>query len=188
MFVYKNNMFNRVKKEINNNGNNGIALFIAILTASIAFAIGTGVLNITLKQIKLSSIGEKSTQAFFAADTGLECVLYWDDIRGSGAPDSIFATSTDSLPIPSAGSDFECAGTDISNDWTISSTPPISSTAATTTFTIKFGLDSEPCARIIVAKYKDSLGNVRTKVDSRGLNSCDNSDSRRVERGIKMLY
>jgi len=56
----------------------GVALFIAILIASVALAIGAGVLNITLKQLKLASFGAGSTQAFFSADTGLECALKWD--------------------------------------------------------------------------------------------------------------
>jgi hypothetical protein len=69
--------------------NSGIALFIAVLMASIALAIGAGVLNITLKQMKLASFSAGSTQAFFAADTGLECALKWD-LQPTTAGQSIF--------------------------------------------------------------------------------------------------
>jgi len=70
--------------------NRGIALFVAVLTAGIALAIGAGVMNITLKELKLSLLGRESTEAFFAADTGFECALYWDDVKTYGSPSGIF--------------------------------------------------------------------------------------------------
>jgi len=62
----------KTNKEIKKNINNkGIAIFVAILTASIALAIGASVLSVTIKQLKLSSFGAGSTQALFSADSGL---------------------------------------------------------------------------------------------------------------------
>jgi len=79
-----------IKKQVLNNG--GVALFVAILTASIALTIGLGVLGTSLKEIKLSSLGRESMSAFFAADAGLECALYFDDVRTPDSPGSIFGT------------------------------------------------------------------------------------------------
>jgi len=156
--------------------NKGVALFVAVLTASIALVIGMGSLSISLREIKLSSLGGESSSAFYAADTGLECALYWD-LDPSG---SIFATSSSSVP---AGSS-DCIGEDITNGWvTVSDTA-----AATTTFTLKFNTDDDPCANVTVAKYKDAIGRAITKIDSRGLNSCNPASAKRVERGVRTTY
>jgi len=156
--------------------NSGVALFVAVMTASIALVIGIGALNISLKEIKLSSLGGESSVAFYAADTGLECALYWDlDSAGS-----IFATSSASAP---AGNS-DCIGEDITSGWAIVS----DAGAATTTFTLKFNTDDDPCTNVTVAKYKDFIGRAITKVDSRGLNSCNPASAKRVERGVRVTY
>ncbi len=157
--------------------NDGVALFIAVLMGSIALTIGMGVLGVTLKELKISSLSRDSMSAFFAADTGLECALYWDDIRTASSPNSIFATSTD-LVFPANGASNQvkqCASKDITSDWSVIT---ISSTEAETTFNIV-----DPCSTIIVKK-----NNGQTKIDSRGYNTCDPLSSRRVERGIRISY
>ncbi len=157
--------------------NRGIALFIAVLMGSIALIIGMGVLNITLKELKLSSLSRDSMSAFFAADTGLECALYWDDIRTASSPNSIFATSTD-LVFPANGAlnqVKQCANKDITSDWSVIT---ISSTEAETTFNIV-----DLCSTVVVLK-----NNGQTIIDSRGYNTCDTSSARRVERGLRVSY
>ncbi|MBP9771847.1 MAG: LamG domain-containing protein [Candidatus Pacebacteria bacterium] len=59
-------------------GNAGFTLFYAVLTASLLLAIGIAIFNITFKELILSSGARESANAFYAADTGLECALYWD--------------------------------------------------------------------------------------------------------------
>ena len=163
--------------------NSGVALFIAVLTTSIALVIGTGVLNISLREMKLSSLGGESFSAFYAADTGLECALYWDlDSAGS-----IFATSSDSIPVDNDNKN--CISTDITSIWNYNGPPARTATAATTTFTLQFTADTnDPCANITVAKYQNSSGRIVTKIDSRGLNSCNSANTRRVERGVRITY
>lgn len=56
----------------------GFTLFYAVLTASLLLAIGIAIFNITFKELILSSGARESANAFYAADTGLECALYWD--------------------------------------------------------------------------------------------------------------
>ncbi len=157
--------------------NDGIALFIAVLMGSIALTIGMGILGITIKELKISSLSRDSMNAFFAADTGLECALYWDDIRTAKSPNSIFATSTD-LIFPANGNSNQnklCATIDITNNWSVN---PISGTEAETTFSI-----INPCSTVVVIKNNGS-----TKIDSRGYNTCDTSSARRVERGLRITY
>lgn len=66
----------------------GFTLLLAALVASIVLALGSSVFLIARKQVTLSSLGRDSQFAFYAADTGAECALYWD-IRYN-----LFATST----------------------------------------------------------------------------------------------
>src|SRR3989344_2611523 len=56
----------------------GYALMLSIVVSSIVLSIGISLLNIVQKELILSATGRDSQFAFYAADAGLECVLYWD--------------------------------------------------------------------------------------------------------------
>lgn len=56
----------------------GFTLLLAALVASIVLALGSSIFMIARKQVTLSSLGRDSQFAFYAADTGAECALYWD--------------------------------------------------------------------------------------------------------------
>ncbi|GMU74464.1 MAG: hypothetical protein AMXMBFR44_6610 [Candidatus Campbellbacteria bacterium] len=58
--------------------NSGFTLFYAVLISSLLLAVGLAVLNITYKEFVLSSGARDSETAFYAADSSLECALYWD--------------------------------------------------------------------------------------------------------------
>ena len=64
----------------------GFTLLLASLIASIVLAIGISIFSIAHKQLILSSIGRDSQFAFYAADTGAECALFWDLQFGYFAP------------------------------------------------------------------------------------------------------
>ena len=68
--------------------------------SSLLLSIGISIYNITLKELILSSYGRNSQFAFYAADTGLECALYWN-IKDA------FSTTTPST--------IECDGKTIEN-------------------------------------------------------------------------
>src|SRR6185312_12237122 len=72
----------------------GFTLLLAALVASIALSLGSSIYTIVSKELALSSIGQDSQFAFYAADTAAECALYWDT-RSDVHPNT-FATSTDS--------------------------------------------------------------------------------------------
>lgn len=56
----------------------GFTLLLAALVASTVLALGSSIFVIAQKQITLSSVGRDSQFAFYAADAGAECALYWD--------------------------------------------------------------------------------------------------------------
>ena len=56
----------------------GFTLLLAAIVSSIVLSLGAAIYEIATKQIALSSLGRDSQLAFFAADTGAECALFWD--------------------------------------------------------------------------------------------------------------
>lgn len=75
----------------------GFTLLLAALIASIVLGLGSSIFVIARKQVTLSSLGRDSQFAFYAADTGAECALYWDIRHGS------FGSSTPATPPTCAG-------------------------------------------------------------------------------------
>lgn len=71
-------------------------MFYAVLTASLLLAIGIAIFNITYKEFILSSGARESANAFYAADTGLECALFWD-LKHTGLSSPAFGFYGDSL-------------------------------------------------------------------------------------------
>ncbi len=60
------------------NKNLGFTLLLSLLVMSVVLAVGLGVFNIIIKEIQLSGLGRESEIASYAAETGIECVEYWD--------------------------------------------------------------------------------------------------------------
>lgn len=168
----------------------GIALLIAILTLSVVLAVTLTVVNVALKGYQISVSTRDSVYAIYAADSGIDCALYWD-IRGYEPPPAgyggrVFPTSTDSTS-PPAGSGITCSGTDMSSIW---DTTQQTATAATTTVSLEFGGN---CVRLIVAKSQDSVNPdfVDTSILSRGYNvACADigTSLNTVERAIRATY
>lgn len=131
--------------------------------------IATGIVSLSYKQSLISSYGRSSQYAFYAADTGMECALYWDINNPSGQ--SAFATST--------GSVIECNKDDSNsdNEWVVGGS------SVSTINRINF-LPDPFCAIVTVTKNDDGT----TQIDSRGYNTCDGTDARRVERAVRARY
>jgi hypothetical protein len=68
----------------------GFTLLIAIVTTSMLLIVSFVVVNIALKQLIIADANKQSQYAFYAADAGTECAVYWD-LGDSVSP---FATST----------------------------------------------------------------------------------------------
>ncbi len=163
----------------------GFTLLLAAIIASIAIALGAAIFDIAQKQIILSSSARESQFAFYAADTGAECALYWD-LRCQ-----YFATTTPS----------SCSDPTISFPPTCDTKPLTISTTYTLTSpaqypyseTFQFDYDGNPnnyCTQVTVSKTS-SNGSVGTSVVSNGYNvSCSAIDSSTMalERSVKLSY
>ena len=58
--------------------NRGFTILLAALVSSLVLALGISIVSIAQKQIVLSSTGKGSQFAFYAADSGAECALFFD--------------------------------------------------------------------------------------------------------------
>jgi len=165
----------------NKNGKKGFAMLFAVLASSIVLSIGLSIFNLTIKELTLSSSGSESQIAFYAADTGAECALYWyfNGVNVFNPPS--MSTST---PNPA---DPACIN--VSNILAVSS---VNVGTATTTYTFDLPMASTAagCARITVKTGEDLSGLRSTIIDSRGYstNDCNSTDEDKVERGIKVSF
>lgn len=74
---------------------------LAALVASLLTALGLAMFSIAQKEVVLSSLGRDSQFAFYAADTGAECALYWDFKYDAFATSTVYSST--STPATCAG-------------------------------------------------------------------------------------
>ena len=150
------------------NTHRGFTLLFAVLIGSLLFTLGVSIANIALKEIVLSAAGKDSERAFFSADTGTECALYWDRRQGA-FPDH-------QGPQPA---DISCAGSTV--------TPTVTQangSGATSQFTLNTAVY---CAIVTVAKTRAPA--TATVIESRGRSDCGLGDNpARVERALRVTY
>lgn len=150
--------------------NKGFTLFIAVVIAGTLLFVATGIVNLSVKQAFISASARESQYAFYAADSAMECAIYWDVKNPTGF--SAFATST--------GSVISC-----NEDAENPSNPEPSAVGGSSVsqFTMTF-LPDPYCATVTVTKEPDG----DTKIESKGYNTCDESNPRRVERAVRVTY
>jgi hypothetical protein len=186
----------------------GFTIFFAVLVASLALAVGLSIYDILVREIQLSGIATQSQYAIYAADTGAECALYWDNqyktVSPSDADGSAFATSSDYTVGDTANGttgvvtcntqDIVQAGGFPAAAWSIVAPtynqlggPPLPQ--ATTTFYLSLGTSQkDPCALVTVAKNASQKGYPsQTTVTAHGYNTCT-SGSDRLERVLQVSY
>lgn len=158
----------------------GFTLLLATLISSLVLIIGTSMFSLAQKQVLLSSLGRDSQYAFYAADTGAECALYWDlrhqYFSAAGQPDGVAPT---------------CDGTSIAGDAFSGYGVPM---------TFEFELRGQNalanlCSRVAVTKYEDNPVTEevepQTIIVASGYNTpCDKiaTDARALERTVRLTY
>ncbi|MBI5138476.1 MAG: hypothetical protein HZA95_01610 [Candidatus Vogelbacteria bacterium] len=168
---------------MNNKNSSGYALLFAVLVASILLSAGLGIANIIYKELQLSSIGRESTKAFYYADSGAECAIYWN---GKLKFPTVSALRVGSWSNPPG---VKCADTpDIYSSYGGSAPPladdPNDSTKKQAIVSFDVSQSTYGCAKVKVIK----LENGTTYIESRGFNvDCASSgvNLRRVERAVR---
>lgn len=155
--------------------NRGFIMLFSVLISSLLVAVGLSIFNLTLKEITLSTAGRESQIAFYAANSGMECALYWD-LVGNGTR-SAFASNNKETSLKITCGNF-------------SDTPTVSSTGVSATtdfsFKIKDAGDEFPCVKVTVEKEEKKIGGIdkiQTTIKSQGNNIC--VGGRRVQRGLE---
>lgn len=177
------NLFSATTKQ----SQNGFTLLFAALVTSLLLSVGLAIFNITLQQFLLSSAGRESQYAFYSADSGAECAFYYDRKGGSFTNQPAFYFP-DGVDGHEAGPTITCNG--------IQSETPIVITAESPIFKTQYNINSDssgncdltkPSFSIVVTKTINELS-TNTTIESRGYNTCDSDNLRRVERGLRVDY
>ena len=176
---------------VHTNENRGFALLVAVLVSSLVLAIGLSIITITLKQLQFSNIGRESEIAFFAADAGMECGLYYD-----------YSTNGGHFDFGTGNSTISCMGGNIN----INPSAIVASTQ-TVNFQTTWGTSPTVCADVTVKKYFNATSPVSidasagdicpagvtcTRTVSKGYNvacsAISTSNLRTVERTLKAVF
>lgn len=151
----------------------GFTLLLALLISSIVLAISLSVFGIIIREISLSTSARESRLAFYAANAGVECAIYWDFVQGAFATSNPAATT-----ITCNNQSFDVGGPSGVN-------------------TFQLDLDNGACAfEVEVAKIcRGDLGGcgdnepnkqIATEIRARGHNTCAGGFI--VERGLLVSY
>ena len=156
----------------------GFTLLLSVLIGSVLLSLGLSIFLLTIRELVLSTTGRDSQFAFYAADAGGECALYWYLQRD--------ACST------TTASTITC-NNDASNPGNTNMTVGGAGWDVPSVFALSFLPDSY-CTVISVTKTKTGES-YRTIIESRGYNfgakvgsSCTSADPRRLERAIRVTY
>lgn len=156
----------------------GFTVYLAVLVSSLSLAIGLAIYDLVSREVSLSQVARESQYAIYAADTGIECALFWD-FHYTDADGSVFATSTEDSP----GSGALCSG----QAFNVVPDASASASRATTTFTVNTTSAgaSGPCVTVAVGKHPTVP---LTIVEARGYNTCNTGSPLRVERQLQATY
>jgi len=157
----------------------GFALLYASLIASLLTAMGIIMFNIAQKELLLASAGRESQFAFYAADTGVECALYWDFKHNA------FDTSTTYTNPAYCGSGESARLKDFPNgsEGVFDGVNGLGGTAKT-----KFYFESEGKCVYVTVQKNNSVP--FTVIESFGYNTACNQQThpRRLERAVRATF
>lgn len=152
----------------------------SILVSTVIITIGLAVLEVMVQQLTLTSTERDSQIAFYAADTAMECALYWD------IPQDVYNFQTGTG-----------AGTRCNNFSPTVTKTSIAGTPKEYDFNFDVSLPNNSCAHVLVQKFTYGTAPellATTTISTRGYNtpyttSCTAAVSpRRLERGLRVTY
>lgn len=144
----------------------------AIIVMGTLLLIAAGIASLAVRQSLISASGRESQLAFYAADTGIECALYWDVQNPAGF--SAFSTSTGSTIF--CNKDTNNSG----NQWVVG--------GSNVSIINRINFLPDPYCTIVTVTKTFVGGVLKTTIESKGYNTCDLSNPRRVERAIRATY
>ena len=160
--------------------NRGFTLLLAALIASLLSALGLAMFGIAQKEVVLSALGRDSQLAFYAADTGAECALYWDFKHRAFATSTVY-TST-STPAMCAGQNLQ----DFPTPWETGNPDGVAGLGGGAVTTFWF----EPDGYCVYVTVNKNAGAPFTVVEALGYSRpCDEPNHpRRLERAVRATF
>lgn len=177
--------------------NQGFTLFVAIMVTSTLLIVSMGIIALAYRENIITSAARESQFAFYAADTGADCAIYWDVVGTSNGLDPYPVSAFTNLKSDGTGwtANFDCNhdSANPANRFTIGHVHA-NGFSTSTTFAIKF-LPDAYCAEVTVVKSDSG----QTKIESLGFNtgaignpsktSCGNpATGHRVQRAVRVTY
>lgn len=145
-------------------GRQGFTLLFSLLILTIVLSASLGIYSIVARQFKISQISRESSRAFYAADAGLECALYWDIQGGASGFDN-------------PNYNITCFGQNKTG----------SMSALTTTFYLD--LNNGSCTKVEVDKITDTILTSSGYNDGDAASLCSSVNNRfQVERVLEASY
>ncbi|HVY35835.1 MAG TPA: hypothetical protein VG982_00965 [Candidatus Paceibacterota bacterium] len=168
-----------LKKTNNNifslrNSRKAFAMLFTVIIVSLILVIGIGISNSTFKQGVLSNLAKDSQIAFYQADAGVECGMYYDRTKNT------FPFGSTLAQIQSTHPSIQCGSTVLSL---------LAGSSGTNYFMYTMPSSGNPCFSVIVDKTQvdGATGYKLTNIQSRGNNICQSS-TRQVERALQVQY
>ena len=160
----------------------GVTLLVSVILSTVVLSVALGLLDVAYKQQLLASTAKQSQYAFYNADTAMECALYFD--QKLNAFDYI--SPLDLNPDAQGNSqNIKCNELGI-RDY-IST---VVGGVRTTTFNIRCSASDIRGTMTIVKSNGSGFcsGTSYSCLYATGYSSCNASDPRRIERGLKVSY
>lgn len=151
----------------------GFTLLIAVVMTSVILSVGLALLDIAYKQVVLSSVARQSQYAFYAADSAMECALYWDQKFNAFAFDDSQYSPTNTIT---------CGNT------TLTLSTSKSGATRTTTFNTACQNGVTGSVRVVKSHTSACSGLSTNCIYASGFNTCNADDARRIERALKATY
>jgi hypothetical protein len=155
--------------------NRGVTLYLAVIILTASMAIAFGIADIYYGELRLSQGADKSYEAFYQANTGIECALYYDFHNPhipNGTPyNSYFDPLTDF-----ASNRIQCGNV-------VSASPVTHSVNVDGDDIYSFSYDDVAANLFFDVTVTKKTGS--QIVDSVGRNICSTCSGIKVERGIR---
>lgn len=153
-----------MKRSLRSLGQRGFTLLLAALISAIVLSLASALFSIAKKQVTLASLSQQSQYAFYAADTGAECALYWD-IRygyfGTVTPTSAQILATSPAAPPQTPTPPQCDGQSFTLSppapYTIGNPAQLTSPTYEYTTSFQLRLHNNYCAQVSVIKCLGDL-------------------------------
>ncbi len=152
--------------------NRGFVLLFTMVLSAVLLSMAIGASSVALKELKFSTSGRDTNDAFFAADTGADCALYFDQ------------AAQNKFPLNGSAGVVSCANASANSG-------SGNGTTASYNFTVNgLGSSGNSCVKVNVSKDASS-GTLKTTITTDGYspaNSPCTANSTTVNRHLVVTY